>query len=109
MTTLPPLDPALAYFVGVDHGAGPDTAKAVLVNVEPDGKVVVIGEADNTLAGRFELLRALSQSQTVTLPTVDPVLEPIPPAALAAFDLPGNHKKNRAQDRAAGQRGKRTK
>ena len=27
INTLPPLDPALTYFVGVDHGAGPATAK----------------------------------------------------------------------------------
>ena len=99
INTVPPLDLALTYFVGVDHGAGPDTTKAALVNVEPHGKVVVIGEADNTLAGRFALLRALSQSQTVTLPTVDPLLAPIPPAALAAFDVPATPKKNRAARR----------
>ena len=106
MNPLPPLNPAVTYFVGVDHGAGPDTTKAVLVNVEPDGKVVVIGEADNTLAGRFALLRALSQSQTATLPTVDPLLAPIPPAALAAFDVPTPVKKNRAQRRKEARNGR---
>ena len=54
---------------------------------------------------REALLRAMFERGEVTLPAADPPLT----AALAAFDVPTPVKKNRAQDRAAGQRGKRTK
>lgn len=72
---------------------------------DPTSRVFVIGEA--SAETRHALIEALARLDAAASP--DPLLAPIPPAALAAFDVPGNHKKNRAQDRAAGQRGKRTK
>lgn len=76
--------------------------------------VVVIGggdvPGDTPIWNRRALLAGLTwQARERGEAVREPFLAPIPPAALAAFDVPEIPKFNRAQARAAGQRGKRKK
>lgn len=70
--------------------------------------VVVIGggdvPGDTPIWNRRALLAGLARQAAGE--ASDPLLKPIPPAALAAFDLPTPVKKNRAQRRKEARNGR---